>query len=86
MVGSSDWLGVWANDSCGTWLSETLEAHIGSVLPAGGSEKGSGVRNPALHMLKPSVRWRSQAEFFQDFFYFLVGELVYAFVFVGVAA
>jgi hypothetical protein len=28
----------------------------------------------------------SQAEFFQDFFYFLVGELVYAFVFVGVAA
>jgi hypothetical protein len=37
-------------------------------------------------LLKPSVRWRSQAEFFQDFFYFLVGELVYAFVFVGVAA
>jgi hypothetical protein len=62
------------------------EAHIGSVSPVGGSEKWSSVRNPALHVLKPSVRWRSQAEFFQDFFYFLVGELVYAFVFVGVAA
>jgi hypothetical protein len=62
------------------------EAHIGSVSPVGGSEKWSSVRDPTLHGLKPSVRWRSQAEFFQDFFYFLVGELVYAFVFVGVAA
>jgi hypothetical protein len=27
------------------------EAHIGSVSPAGGSEKGPGLRHPALHVL-----------------------------------
>src|SRR6266496_1134948 len=61
------------------------EAYTGSLSAARGSEEGPGVRHPALHVLRPSVRWRSQAEFFQDFFNFLVGELVYAFVFVGVA-